>query len=72
MLQVDPKAFEDVQTALLGCVITVTDLGGLRIVPPSMTEEDFRCAATLALMTLLRTWVKPTNVKILVPGGGSV
>lgn len=69
MRQVDFEAFEKVKRALLKCLATSTTLTGLKIAPVRPGNDDLESAATIALMSLCKDWVRPNTVQFNVGNG---
>jgi len=65
MLNVDKAKFEALELALMDCVSGLRDDHGLRVVAPKFDHEQLMNAASIALMVLAGTWVKPENVQFL-------
>jgi hypothetical protein len=65
MLNVNKTAFEELESALRKCAADVRNESGLKVVTRKFDDEQLMNAASIALMVLIGTWVKPENVQFL-------
>jgi hypothetical protein len=67
--QIPREAMDGVKSALLNALAAHTNLNGLRVAPPKVTEEEIEHAACLALMALTKDWVRPETTKFAINNG---
>lgn len=70
MREIPKDAFAALKAALLDALNANTNVSGLRIVPPKVSDEDLESAACIALMSLTKDWVRPNGVQFAARGPG--
>lgn len=66
MREVNSKNFDALKSALLNCLVDMTDLQGLRLAPPNVDDQQIEIAALIALVSLTRGYVRPQGLKFNV------
>lgn len=70
MREIPKPEFEALKAALVSALAANTNVSGLRIVPPKVSDDDVQSAACIALMSLTKDWVRPNGVQFATHGPG--
>ena len=71
MREIPKPEFEALKKTLLDALAANTNVSGLRIIPPNVSEDDLDNAACIALMSLSKDWVRPNGVQFATRDIGS-